>query len=162
LFYAESETGETWDVRPGKLLSGRLFGQFRLHYPQVVRSGESYELFFTLRDELTKVDGIFRMRSGDGLEWEGLEQLLPLAANGIVLRRRQLFELRVPWARVDRPLASFLARANWKLVQKLYGGANDLGFSHPHVLDADGETRVMYYHSDNHGPFERWADIGRC
>ena len=152
LFYAESSTGDEWDVADVPVLTGGQFGAYDLHYPQVVRGADGYELWFTLRDDGRGVDGIFRMTSPDAHAWTGLEQVLPHGRGRIDLRWRSALPIRLPGK-----LDSFGVRA----AVRLFGGRKALGYAHPHVMDQPG-GRVMYYHRSNVAPRGRWHDIGRC
>jgi hypothetical protein len=148
LFYAESEDLRAWDLRPAPLVSGRDFGRYRLHYPQLVPVEGGYELYFMLRSVENGADGIFRMRSPDGIALEGLEQLLPFSPDGVALEPRSA---SAP-GRVGRALA-------WRYHKWLRGGRNLLGYGHPHVV---GDGRVMYYQGAHVGPRGRWFDVGRA
>lgn len=156
LWCADSDDGEEWTLEHRPVLRGNDFGPYLVHYPQVLRHGDGYELYFTLRSEINGTDGIFRMRSSDGREWAGLEQLLPRSSRPPSLEPRNVLPVRLPGV-----AGRAVKRLDRKLAQVALGGRNRLGFSHPHVL-AEPDGRVMYYHSDNEGVHGRWLDIGRC
>jgi hypothetical protein len=134
LFYAESETGEEWEIEPQPLLSGSDFGFCLFHYPQVVRREHGYELYFTLRSARSGIDGIYRMHSADGLSWHDAEVVLGRWELGLARSGRSLAAKIA--GRAVRPL-------NRLLEASVYRGV-ELGYGHPHVVDSGGETLLFW------------------
>ncbi|MEP7225104.1 MAG: hypothetical protein ABI783_09125 [Actinomycetota bacterium] len=162
LWHAKSSDGRRWEIQPQRILSGGQFGQYRLHYPQVVRGDDGYELFFTLRNRRNGVDGVFAMTSRDGAAWDDLRQLLPSVPDAISLQPRQFMNVSVAWEPAARLLRKGFGSLNRALVRRLHDGANGLGWAHPHVINV-GTARRLYYHSSNlAGRGDRWADVGCC
>lgn len=155
--FAESENGETWKIVSRKVLSGDQFGNFRIHYPQMMKRGKTYEMWFTLRNNRSKIFGIFKMRSIDGMNWNNLEQVLPNRDGRIDLERRDISPFAFGSSRLARKGVSFLNNRLPAILRQ----TNYYGFAHPHVIES-GDHDVMYYHNDNIERRGMWLDIGRC
>lgn len=145
LFYAESgDAGKSWDVHDRPQLRGAAFGDYQIHYPQILRVHDGYQLWFSLRRRQNGRFGIFRMRSDDGLAWVDVRQVLPCSRGGAI-RLGRLDALR------------FALRQNgWMGLR-----ANDLGVAHPHVV-GEASARVLYYHNVTRGARGRLLTIGRA
>ncbi len=163
IYYAESENGRNWTIQDKKILSGNLFGPFYLYYPQVIKVNDGYEMLFTLRNMFNGTDGIFKMKSPDGLNWENLVQLLPVTYDGFVLKPREIVNINLQSWKFHR--AKEIAHRTY--FRLFHGGKNYYGYSHPHLLKEEGRT-LLYYHNDNArgggGMFGkgRYMDIGSC
>lgn len=157
IYYAESGDAVRWQIGE-RVMAGHQFGHFNIHYPQVIRVSSGYELWFTLRDNVTGVYGIFRMISQDGRDWGHLSQILPIAPNALQLGRRYLVNLSLMSRelRVSHALDRFAS--GWLTLRERFG------FAHPHVLGgAVGDDRRMFLHSYHRSPRgDIWMDIGVC
>ena len=149
LFYAESRTGESWEIRPEPLLTGRRFGLCLLHYPQVLRTGNRYRLYFTLRSLRSGVDAIHRMQSADGLSWGGLETVLARWELPVA-RSRPGLAGKVA-GRLVRPVNRLLERGPYRDVE--------LGYAHPHVVERENDA-LLFWQSSSRGPRGRVMRIG--
>jgi hypothetical protein len=149
LFYAESETGERWEIRSEPLLRGSSFGFCLLHYPHVRRLDDEYELYVTLRSRRSQIDAIYRLRSADGLAWSESEKVagrweLGLARNGTGVGGKVA-------GRLVRPLNRLLERGP-------YRGA-ELGLGHAHVID-NGDGQLLFWQRNARGRRGRDLAIG--
>jgi hypothetical protein len=157
LYLADSADGHRWSIRE-RVLSGHQFGEYNLHYPQVLKRSDGYELWFTLKNRRNGVFGICRMRGPDGRSWGHLAQILPRARVGVQLRRRYALDVAV----LGRELrASHVVDF---VLDRCLPRRYHAGFAHPHVLPGeDGEPDVLYlhgYHRRRNGTI--WMDIARC
>jgi hypothetical protein len=159
LWQAESSDGRDWSLAAAPVLSGSMFGDFAVHYPQLQLRDDGFKLWFTLRDGVTGVDGIFVAQSQNGVDWSEPRQVLPVSSNG----RINLDKARI----TPRPLAAIAERNSFsrRVVEKIERevaqrrrSGNELGYAHPHVFEAEGEGLIAV-HNVNLGPKGRWLDI---
>ena len=159
LFRATSAAGDEWTIDPAWLLSSRQFGDYRLHYPQVLEKPSGLALWFSLIDRQTQASAILKMSSVGGAPWDRLEQVLPAAETCPEVRPREILSPR-GFIKGRRPPG--FVRLNRALNRFLSGGRNYLGYSHSHVAPAPGGDRLYYhaYHQRRDGKI--WMDIGSC
>jgi hypothetical protein len=162
IWYAERAGDEPWRLAARPLLTGRSFGNFDIHYPQMIRTATGYELWFTLRNVENGVDGIFVARSAGGEEWESPHQVLPRSARGISLKKKRIVPAKVA-AVLNRVAPAFgqrfVSRAE-KEARRRFSSfqRNALGYAHSHVLTAGDET-LFVFHNDHEGDRGRWMDV---
>ncbi len=162
LCYAESDGSGNWAIRQTAVLTGRQFGPFLLHYPQVVKDKDGYQMYFTLINTHNKAHGIFSMSSIEGYTWTNLKQILPETYNGFSVKPRALFDLGHSKWKIHKAVQM----ANLYALKLLTGGKKYWGFSHPHIISTQNET-WMYYHNTNlppgiNGRQGYYYTIGRC
>jgi hypothetical protein len=157
LMRATSADGERWAIDPVWVLSGRQFGEYRLHYPHVTEEPWGLALWFSLIDQHTEASAIVKMASVGGAPWARLEQVLPQAGRPPQVRAREVLALRVR----GRTLPGFV-RLNRVLNRLLSGGRDYLGYAHSHVAPTPSGDR-LYYHAYHQRPDGKiWMDIGSC
>jgi len=156
LYDADSADGRRWSIR-ARVLSGHQFGDCNLHYPQVLKRADGYELWFTLKNTRNGMFGIYRMRSEDGRSWGHLAQVLPQARAGVHLRRPYVVDLTLFGRELRASHAVDAALDRW------FSRRFSAGVAHPHLLPGEnGEADVLYlhgYHRRRSG--EIWMDISR-
>ncbi|MCE5271117.1 hypothetical protein LLH00_07500 [bacterium] len=156
LFHAISKDLRTWEIDTSVSLSGNCFGPCRIFYPQVLKDGDIYRIYFTLNNQSNSSYGIFSMQSMDGKRWERLEQLLPESYDGFVLKPREYFACGLhSWT-----LRKIQGKINRNMTSLLRKGRNYFGYAHPHRLSVSGGRTLMYIHNVNDGGFGRTLDIG--
>jgi predicted GH43/DUF377 family glycosyl hydrolase len=148
-----------WSIDAQCLLASRAFGDFRLHYPQIVEEAAGLVAWFSLIDRRSQAAAIFTLRlpSVPGAVWDQLDQVLPVSDSPPRVAPQELIALRVNGA----PLRGSL-RANAFLSQRRFGGRYFFGYSHPHVMESPLGRRLFYhaYHRDTRG--QSSIDIGSC
>lgn len=153
IYYAESRGGGRWKVLDKKVLSGNQFGDFNLHYPQVIRSGEVYEMWFTLRDNASFVFGIFKMSSDDGLVWKDLRQVLPKTRRRTIsLKKFSAIALGLKGSTLRLNVVSKILSKDWP---------NFYGVAHPHLIKNSNRS-VLYFQNANSGPRGLYYSIGKA
>lgn len=157
LWHATSADGRSWDIQPQPSRVEGIAGPYRIHYPQVVRSDDGYELYFMLRNVSNGFDGVFQTRSTDGMIWDPPRQLLPPVDQPIVLAPRQPRSIAGREAqRIRRGVARRVDGAfNLGLMSR-----NGFGWGHPHVIGSPSGRRLYYQNSNSTPDGDRRFDIG--
>lgn len=156
LCHAVSRDGRRWTVTHRRLLAAAQFGNYRLHYPQVIRRGACYEIWFSLRSVETGAFGVFKMLSQDGVRFDALQQVLPHQSPDISLGPREPIPLRVAGRRLRGA-----ATLNWAFSQLFEAGIRAWGYAQPHVAEEPGAT-TLYFQRYNLRWRTHWMDIGCC
>jgi hypothetical protein len=153
IYYAESKDNHKWKIFDKPVLSGCQFGNFNLHYPQILRTREGYEMWFTLRDNSSYVFGIFRMSSDDGLVWKDVRQVLPKTWTGTIsLKKFSAIALGLKRRRLGFNAVSKLLAKDWP---------NFYGAAHPHLIK-NSDRSVLYFQDANSGPRGLYYSIGKA
>ncbi len=116
-------------------------GNYKIHYPQIIKEGEGYRAYFTLLSE-EGIYGIFTMYSDDGIDFNSFEQVSfsSITSNDVLLNQSGIFK-------------------------KIYGryiGNVDFyaGISHAHLFKKNDEI-YLCYHSYNRDSIRGiYMDIG--
>lgn len=131
LCYCESKDGgATWNLISDSCLIGSDLGELRIHYPQVIKRSDGYDLYLTIFNDHTGLYKIAKFNSMNGLEWEFEYDLVPTFGG----------------------ICNKLSYQIGKVMQ----GKVFLGCAHPHMLK-DGVSMVThdYWRSNK----KKWMSI---